>query len=91
MQFKSGMLQSWNKFCFTTGYVEGGEVNPTLMSNLLTFELQLASSFPQHQESLDMWVYLLLDDILTYFQIYSGLVSVYLSSSNMLLLILDTL
>lgn len=23
LQFKSGMLQTWNKFCFTTGYIEG--------------------------------------------------------------------
>jgi len=23
LQLKSGMLQSWNKFCFTTGYIEG--------------------------------------------------------------------
>ena len=22
LDFRSGMLQSWNKFCFTTGYVE---------------------------------------------------------------------
>lgn len=22
LQYKSGMLQSWNKFCFTTGYIE---------------------------------------------------------------------
>lgn len=23
LNFKSGMLQTWNKFCFTTGYIEG--------------------------------------------------------------------
>lgn len=23
MNFRSGMLQTWNKFCFTTGYIEG--------------------------------------------------------------------
>lgn len=23
LNWKSGMLQSWNKFCFTTGYIEG--------------------------------------------------------------------
>ena len=22
MQYKSGMLQSWNKFCFSSGYIE---------------------------------------------------------------------
>jgi beta-glucanase (GH16 family) len=22
LQYRSGMLQSWNKFCFTTGYIE---------------------------------------------------------------------
>jgi len=22
MHYRSGMLQSWNKFCFTTGYIE---------------------------------------------------------------------
>ena len=22
LQYRSGMLQSWNKFCFTSGYIE---------------------------------------------------------------------
>lgn len=25
LNFKSAMIQSWNKFCFTTGYIEGGK------------------------------------------------------------------
>jgi len=28
MQFRSGMLQSWNKFCFTSGYIEVALVLP---------------------------------------------------------------
>ncbi|KAF8322566.1 glycoside hydrolase family 16 protein [Clavulina sp. PMI_390] len=28
LPFKSGMLQSWNKFCFTTGYIEVSTVFP---------------------------------------------------------------
>lgn len=30
LQFKSGMIQSWNKFCFTTGYVEGSFPRPQM-------------------------------------------------------------
>ena len=28
LQYRSGMLQSWNKFCFTTGYIEVSVVLP---------------------------------------------------------------
>ena len=37
MQFKSGMIQSWNKFCFTTGYIEGGEVEPLTYEQFIDF------------------------------------------------------
>lgn len=39
LQFKSGMLQSWNKFCFTTGYIEG-----LIVCVLVLLSLNLASS-----------------------------------------------
>lgn len=28
LQFKSGMVQTWNKFCFTTGYIEISVIFP---------------------------------------------------------------
>lgn len=45
LQFRSGMLQSWNKFCFTTGYIEGQWFVVTPMKpNLI--EIQLVLFFP---------------------------------------------
>ena len=33
LQYKSGMLQSWNKFCFTSGYIEVSMTLPGPNSN----------------------------------------------------------
>lgn len=33
LSYKSGMLQSWNKFCFTTGYIEVAVTLPGPNSN----------------------------------------------------------
>ena len=56
LNFRSGMLQGWNKFCFTTGYVEvsasmpGSPQAPGLwpaawtMGNLVRFSIPLRSS-----------------------------------------------
>jgi hypothetical protein len=53
MQFKSGMLQSWNKFCFTTGYIEGEYHPRILIADLLIFPHSLTVSvvFPGNADS----------------------------------------
>jgi hypothetical protein len=43
LQYRSGMLQSWNKFCFTSGYIEVSLVLPGPDSNTKGYVCILAS------------------------------------------------